>query len=97
MSKPLTIIAISTAKAGHEQTVRAAQQQLVVETLKEQGCLRYELHESLDDPRVRILVESWASEADWQNHMQGEAIKQYRASGARELLQESTLHRMEMI
>ena len=45
---PLTIIAITTAKPGKEAALGAAQERLVTETLAEDGCLRYELHQSLD-------------------------------------------------
>jgi quinol monooxygenase YgiN len=41
---PLTIVAIATAAPGQEAALRAAQEQLVAETVKEPGCLRYELH-----------------------------------------------------
>jgi quinol monooxygenase YgiN len=44
----LTIIAITTAVAGKENELRTAQQKLVSETMKEPGCLRYELNQSLD-------------------------------------------------
>lgn len=63
---PLTIIAITTAKPGKEAALAAVQEKLVAETLIEDGCLRYELHQSLDDGRVRIFVETWESEAQWR-------------------------------
>jgi quinol monooxygenase YgiN len=43
---PLTIVAIATAAPGQEATLRTAQEYLVPETIKEPGCLRYELHQS---------------------------------------------------
>lgn len=79
---PLTIIAITTAKPGKEAALGAAQEKLVAETLVEDGCLRYELHQSLDDGRVRIFVESWASEQQWRAHMQGAASAFRRAAWA---------------
>jgi quinol monooxygenase YgiN len=95
--EPLTIIAITVAAPGQERALRAAQEKLVAETVKEPGCLRYELNQSLDDGRVLIFVESWASEALWRAHMEGAAIRRFAASGANKLIQEFTLHRMATV
>jgi quinol monooxygenase YgiN len=65
-ASPLTIVAIITAVAGKEKALRAAQQKLVAETVREPGCLRYELNQSLDDARVLIFTERWASEHEWR-------------------------------
>lgn len=96
-TSPLTILAICKAESGREAELRAAQEELVAATRKEPGCLRYELQQSLDDPRVLIFVESWASEALWNAHMQGDAIRRFQASGADDLIAEFTLHRMRCV
>jgi quinol monooxygenase YgiN len=96
-SSPLTIIAIATAAPGQEKALRAAQEKLVAETVKEPGCLRYELHQSLENGRILIFVESWASEQAWMAHMQGSAIRRFRASGAGDLIEDFTLHRMTLV
>jgi quinol monooxygenase YgiN len=96
-SLPLTIVAIATACPGQEKALRAAQEKLVAETVKEPGCLRYELHQSLEDERVLIFVESWQSEEAWKAHMQGAAIKRFHASGASNLIQDFSLFRMNLV
>lgn len=93
----LTIIAITTAKPGKEALLRAAQEKLVAATLLEEGCLRYELHQSLDDERIRIFVESWESEAHWRAHMEGAAMQRFQASGVRDYFADFTLHRLTKI
>lgn len=93
----ITIIAITTAKQGKEALLGAAQESLVAETRLEEGCLRYELHQSLDDGRVRIFVESWASEAHWRAHLEGAAMQRFRASGARNHYADFALHRLTRI
>lgn len=90
----LTIIAITTAKPGKEAALGAAQEKLVTETLTEDGCLRYELHQSLDNGAVRIFVESWESEAKWQAHMEGAAMQRFLASGVGDYFADFTLHRL---
>lgn len=97
MTTPLTIVAITTAAPGKEDALRAAQTKLVAETVKEPGCLRYELNQSQDDPRVLIFTESWASEEEWRAHMDGDAMKRFQASGAGELIQDFTLFRLGLV
>jgi quinol monooxygenase YgiN len=97
MSEVLNIVAIATAISGQEGALRAAQQRLVADTLKEPGCLRFELTESLEDARVLVFIETWASETDWRAHMQGGAIKRFQASGAPRLIQDFTLLRLRPV
>jgi len=98
MSKSsLTIVAITMALAGKEKTLRAAQEKLVAETMKEPGCLRYELNQSLDDGRVLIFTEKWASEREWRAHMGGAAMRRFHASGASRLIEDFSLFRMATV
>ena len=94
---PLTIVAIATAAPGQEAALRTAQEQLVAETIKEPGCLRYELHQSREDSRVLVFVETWASEALWRAHMEGAAIKRFHASGASKLIVDFSLLQMSLV
>ncbi|MER9677273.1 putative quinol monooxygenase [Mesorhizobium sp. M0208] len=94
---PLTVIAITTAKPGKEAALGAAQEKLVAETLLEDGCLRYELHQSLDDGRVRIFVETWASEDEWRAHMDGAAMQRFQASGVGDYFADFALHRLTKV
>ncbi|EPE96332.1 putative quinol monooxygenase [Rhizobium grahamii] len=93
----MTIIAITTAKPGKEATLGTAQEKLVAETLAEDGCLRYELHQSLDDGRVRIFVETWASEDQWRAHMHGAAMQRFQASGVGDYFADFSLHRLTKV
>ena len=88
--KTLTIIARSRAKAGREADLVAAQRQLVIDTLKEEGCLRYELNVAKDLVGESLIVESWASYDLWQAHIKGEAVAKYRAV-AGELIESSVV------
>ena len=94
---PLTIVAIATAAPGQQAMLRAAQEQLVAESINEPGCLRYELHQSREDSRVLVFVETWASEALWRAHMEGAAIKRFHASGASKLIVDFSLLQMSLV
>lgn len=97
MTLSLNIVAITTATPGQEAALRSAQERLVAETAKEPGCLRYELNQSLDDPSILIFTEQWASEAHWQAHMNGEAMRRFQASGAGSLIQDFSLFRLKLV
>jgi quinol monooxygenase YgiN len=93
----LQVIAVAVATAGQEDALRAAQLRLVEETLSEPGCLRYELNQSLDDPRILIFTERWESEAHWRAHMQGAAMRRFQASGAGQLMADFSLFRAQLL
>jgi quinol monooxygenase YgiN len=97
MTTPLTIVAICKAVPGGEDRLRAAQETLVAETVREPGCIRYELNQSLDNGCILIFIESWASEELWRAHMQSTAIKRFQASGAPNLIAEFELHRLTLV
>lgn len=63
------IVARLQAKPGQAAEVRSILQALVAPTLKEQGCLRYELLQRQDDPTAFVFVETWASDASLEAHM----------------------------
>lgn len=94
---PLTVIAIITAKEGQEAALRALQEKLVVETRAEDGCLRYELNQSLDDGRILIFVEIWETEEKWRAHIDGGALANFAAAGGRELIADRVIHRMASV
>jgi quinol monooxygenase YgiN len=94
MQTSLTIIAMTTAAPGKEGALRAAQERLVAETLSEPGCLRYELHQSIENPRQLTFVESWASEREWRAHMNGAAMQRFQANGAGRLIEDFELYRL---
>jgi quinol monooxygenase YgiN/quercetin dioxygenase-like cupin family protein len=97
VAQPLSIVAISVAVAGRETELRAAPEKLVAETLAEPGCLRYELNESLDDGRVLIFTEQWASESDWRAHMEGSAMRRFSQIGAPSLIADFQLFRLNTV
>ncbi len=94
---PLTIIAMTTAAPGQESKLRALQEILVAETLNEPGCQRYELYQSLENGRILVFVETWATEEHWRAHMNSSSIQQFQARGGPNLIQDFTLHRLAQV
>jgi len=93
----LIVIAEIVAIDGHQFDLRAEQEKLVAETRNEKGCELYELNQSLDDSRILIFVERWSTEADWKAHMEGQAVANFRASGAPKWVASQKLHRMTCV
>ncbi|MEQ9022013.1 MAG: putative quinol monooxygenase [Pseudomonadales bacterium] len=79
----LTIIARPTVDPEKLDEVKLAMFDLVKETLKEDGCIRYELHQDNSEPNKLTFIEIWQSHELWQKHMDGEAVSKFRerASG----------------
>jgi quinol monooxygenase YgiN len=57
----VTVIVLLRAREGQETLLEAELRALIGPTRKEQGCLSYDLHRSLDGPGGFLLHEVWAS------------------------------------
>ncbi|MBI5397090.1 MAG: antibiotic biosynthesis monooxygenase [Verrucomicrobia bacterium] len=75
--KPLTVVATIKAKSGKEAELRKVLQSLLAPTRKEAGCLNYDLHASLDDPRLFIFHENWTSKAHLDVHLKSPHIQAF--------------------
>jgi quinol monooxygenase YgiN len=64
----LTVIAKAKAKPGREADLERAMRAVVDPSHEEQGCVRYTLHRSLDDPATFVTVERWASKDAMDQH-----------------------------
>ena len=73
----LTIIARPTVDPNRIDEIKLAMLELVEATLKEDGCIRYELHQDNHEPNKLVFVEIWESRDLWQQHMDGDAIKRF--------------------
>ncbi|MCX4035076.1 putative quinol monooxygenase [Aeromonas caviae] len=68
MSSPVIVIAQLEAKPEYAEQFRAALEPLIAATLQEPGCLRYQLHQSLESPHSWMLYEVWESDAALSAH-----------------------------
>ncbi|WP_114571442.1 putative quinol monooxygenase [Exiguobacterium flavidum] len=75
MSK-IVVQAVLTAKDG--QAVQAILAEVREETLKEEGCLLYQLHRSLEDDKVFMLYEVYRDAAALDLHVASEHYANYR-------------------
>jgi len=67
-SKQLTITATIIAKPENRELVKQELLKLIPPTLKEEGCLNYDLHEDNTNTNRFFFYENWANRELWLNH-----------------------------
>ena len=67
-------------KPGTAEKAIAAARASVAETVKEQGCISYDMHQSVTDPSRLMLVERWESREALARHMETPHFKTWRAA-----------------
>ncbi len=77
--EPLALVVEFRAAPGRADELRAALLDLTVATRSEDGCLRYDLHESVDDPDVVVFYEVWATPAAHAAHDSTEHVTSFVA------------------
>lgn len=71
------VVALWRAKEGQEDTIARVIEKMTPLSLQEPGCLMYQGHRSLDDPRLFFLYERYVNEAAYQAHLVSPHAKQY--------------------
>jgi quinol monooxygenase YgiN len=79
MQGKVTVIAYHRAKPGKEQALRDALLAVRGPTLKEKGCINYDLHVSPDDPGLLVFHENWDCKDDLDAHLASAHIDAFRA------------------
>lgn len=77
-NKQLTITASILAKPDKREFVKQALLKLIPPTLKEDGCLNYDLHQDNENPDRFFFYENWASRGQWLNHNASAHIAAHR-------------------
>lgn len=80
----MTVYLLSTnrIKPGTEARVREAAAACRIETLKEPGCIRYDLNQSTSDPLLFTFVECWKTREDITTHLATPHLQAWRAVAA---------------
>ncbi|MGR6861548.1 putative quinol monooxygenase [uncultured Aliivibrio sp.] len=77
MTKILTIVARVEAQEGKVEFVKAELLKLIEPTLKEKGCIQYDLHQDNENSNLFFFYEQWESEALLQDHLNTSHIAEY--------------------
>lgn len=73
----LSVVAKIKVKPEFVDLVKAEMLKMVAETVKENGCMNYNLHQDNADDSVFIFYENWSGEDALQNHLQSEHVQAY--------------------
>jgi quinol monooxygenase YgiN len=74
----LVIIGSAKAKPAQADAFRKVLKELLLPTLAEEGCLRYEMNES-EEGDSWIFTELWESRELWDRHMESPHLARYKA------------------
>ena len=77
MSTPLTIVARIEAYPDQVELLKTELQKLVEPTLREPGCMQYDLHQDNLDPAIFLFYENWENRELWQAHMNNRHIADF--------------------
>lgn len=69
------VVALFKAKPDKIEELREVLTAFVGPTVKEKGCVFYQLHQNLADPTDFSFLEEWESEEDLNAHSQSEHIQ----------------------
>lgn len=72
----VTVIASFRAKEGLAQSLKTELLKVIAPTLQEEGCINYDLHQSLEEPGLFLFYENWRSREDLDRHLNMPYIRQ---------------------
>jgi len=72
------LTALIEAHPGYEDELKTKLQALVPPTHKEEGCLEYTLHVESEARSKFMVYEVWASEENWQSHVQSSHFLEFQ-------------------
>lgn len=78
MTKKLTLVVYFEAKPGKEQALKEVLTSLIAPTLKEEGCINYNLHQNLNNPALFMIYENWQNKEAHNKHGQTPHIQAWR-------------------
>lgn len=79
MKEIVTVIAEIKAKPGREEDVKKALLNLIGPTHAEEGCIDYDLHESLEQPGNFLFYENWVNDAALNAHLDTPHLRELKA------------------
>lgn len=71
----IKVVAKNFAKENKIDKILELAKKLVKKTVKEVGCIKYEMYQNTKEPTELIMLEEWDTEEDLNNHMSSEHFK----------------------
>lgn len=86
-NQQVTVTARLKVKPGLEAQFQHEFQPVIALTLAEDGCINYDLHQSVEDPSLFLLHENWVSQEILEQHLQQPYIQALGAKSEEFLLE----------
>lgn len=96
-NKRVTVLARIKAKAGMEERIRQELMALVAPTRSEEGCINYDLHQSVDDQTLFMFYENWRSKEDLDKHLKMPYLEEFGSKAGNMLAEPVEITLWEMI
>lgn len=97
MSESIIVVGLK-AKAGKEDELRRDLSALVSPSRNEQGNIRYDLFEDLDEPGRFVFVEEWSSSENRNRHHEhGPHIQHFHANGVSNVETKEFAHTLKRV
>jgi quinol monooxygenase YgiN len=89
------LIARWVAQEGEEEAVLAALTALAEPSRAEPGCLQWQAHRDLDDPRAFVLYERYADRAAYEAHLASPHFERHARGNALDRLEARERHMLD--
>lgn len=93
-SMSYVVVARYLTLPGKEDEVLALLDTMAEESRREPGNRQYRVHQGLEDPRVVVLYEEYAAEADFTAHCASDHFRRYVLDGVVPLLESRDVVRL---
>jgi quinol monooxygenase YgiN len=97
MTEKITVVARFKAKDGMEKKLRELLLTLINPSRSDDGCINYDLHQSIEDPAIFIFYENWSSREHLDKHGSTAHIRAFRSKATDLLAEPPELTLLEMI
>jgi quinol monooxygenase YgiN len=95
-NKALVVVATLKAKAGKGPELRKVFEELERYSRTEEGCIKYDLHQSIDDPDTLLFYEIWTGEEALALHAKSDFMNASRKI-TRELIESAVLQKFKLV
>lgn len=87
--KEVVCVAQFITKKGKEDALLELLHSLIAPTRKEEGYIRYELNQAIENPRAITFVEKWRSQEDFDLHCNTPYVKEFFLNAGPPLIEKS--------
>ena len=87
----INIVATFVAKEGKADELLQAMYALIKPTRQEEGCLRYELHQSVNNPRECTMIERFKGEKALDFHIAQPYFQQFAETTLKTIVENSSV------